>query len=111
VKLTLLAVLFTLTLSICSASFSASQSPISRGIDQAEHAEEQSERNIPPPVAPRRAVDLDKLKRDAGELAALAQSVPPDVDQVAKGTLPKDLSDKLKRIQKLAKQLQSQISQ
>jgi hypothetical protein len=111
VKLTLLAVLFTLTLSICSASFPAAQGPISRGIDQAEHAEAQSERNIPPPMTPRRAIDLDKLKRDAGELATLAQSVPPDVDQVVKGALPKDLSDKLKRIQKLAKQIQSQIGQ
>jgi hypothetical protein len=106
-KLTLLAVLFTVPFSISALA----QSPVSRGIDQAEHAEAQSEKNVPPPVAPRRAVDLDKLKRAAAELATLAQSVPPDVDQVAKGALPKDLSDKLKRIQKLAKQLQSQINQ
>jgi hypothetical protein len=106
-KLTLLAVLFTVPFSISTLA----QSPVSRGIDQAEHAEAQSEKNVPPPVAPRRAVDLDKLKRDAAELATLAQSLPPDVDQVAKGALPKDLSDKLKRIQKLAKQLQSQINQ
>ena len=103
----LLTLLFPSLISICALG----QSPISRGIDQAEHAEAQSERNIPPPVAPRRALDLDKLKRDAGELATLAQSVPPDVDKVAKGALPKDLSEKLKRIQKLAKQIQSQIGQ
>lgn len=105
-KLSLLSLLCILLLSICAPA----QTAIGRGIDQAAHAEAQSERNIPPPATPRRAVDLDKLKRDAGELATLAQSVPPDVDQVVKGALPKDLSDKLKRIQKLAKKLQSQIS-
>jgi hypothetical protein len=51
-----------------------------------------------------------KLKHDAEELAALAESVPSDVDQTTKGLLPKDLREKLKRIEKLAKQLRSQLS-
>ena len=34
---------------------------------------------------------------------------PRQIDQVTKGQLPKDLSDNLKRIEKLAKQLRSQI--
>jgi len=54
--------------------------------------------------------DAAKLKQNASELAALAQSIPPDVDQTAKGILPKELDQKLKRIEKLAKQLRSQIS-
>ncbi len=58
----------------------------------------------------RPSVDAVKLRHDADELAALAQSVPPAVDQTTKGMLPKDLSDKLKRIEKLAKELRSQIS-
>ena len=33
------------------------------------------------------------------------------IDQTTKGTLPKDLSEKLKRIEKLAKQLRSQVTQ
>ncbi len=60
---------------------------------------------------PRRTLDLAKLRRDADELAALAQSVPSAVDQTTKGVLPKDLNDKLKRIEKLAKGLRSQIGQ
>lgn len=79
------------------------------GIRQAEQAETQSEKNIPPPAPPRVTVDYAKMKQDAEELASLAQSVPADVDQTGKGMLPKDLTAKLKRIQKLAKQLQSQI--
>jgi hypothetical protein len=55
-------------------------------------------------------VELARLKQDAEELASLAQSIPPDVDQTARGILPKDLTTKLKRIEKLSKQLRSRIS-
>jgi len=51
-----------------------------------------------------------KLKQDADQLATLAQLIPSDVDQTTKGILPKDLDQRLKRIEKLAKQLRSQIS-
>jgi hypothetical protein len=81
------------------------------GLSQANQAEAQKERDIPPPAAPRRTVDLDKLRRDANELAALAQSVPSAVDRTTNGVLPKDLSDRLKRIEKLAEGLRSQIAQ
>jgi len=40
----------------------------------------------------------------------LAESVLSEVDQTTKGLLPKDLSEKLKRIEKLAKQLRRQLS-
>lgn len=106
-KLFLLTLFCVPLLSICSPA----QTSIGRGIDQAQQAEAQSERNVPPPLNPRRTIDLAKLRHDADELAALAQSVPPEIDQTTKGVLPKDLTEKLKRIQKLAKQLQSQISQ
>jgi len=90
---------------------SQAQAPtLGPGIRQAEQAETQSEKNIPPPAPPRVTVDYGELRRDAAELAGLAQSIPGDVDQTSKGGLPKDLTDKLKRIQKLAKHLQSQIN-
>jgi len=54
--------------------------------------------------------DLAKLRSDADELAMLAQSIPVDVDQTTRGILPKDLDQRLKKIQKLAKQLRSRIS-
>lgn len=80
-------------------------------LQQANQAETQSQKDIPPPANRRVTVDPAKLKHDADELASLAESVPPEVDQTTKGVLPKDLSEKLKRIEKLAKQLRSQISQ
>ena len=51
-----------------------------------------------------------KLRHDANELASLAQSIPQDVNQTAKGILPGDLNAKLKKIEKLAKQLRSQLT-
>ncbi len=69
--------------------------------------------DIPPePVspAPRRVVDPAQLKHEAEELSMLAQSVPADVEKVGKGLHPKDLDEKLKRIEKLAKQLRKDLS-
>ena len=88
-----------------------SQHPTAPSLRQGEQAVAQSEKDIPPPLNQRPALDLAKLKRDADELASLAQSVPLAVDQTTKGILPKDLSEKLKRIEKLAKQLRAQIVQ
>ena len=53
--------------------------------------------------------DAAQLKRDADELAQLAATVPADIDQVNKGVLPKDLRDKLKHIEKLAKHLRGEL--
>jgi hypothetical protein len=94
----------------CTTSTFA-QRPGAPSLDQAAQAEAKSQRDMPPPLNQRPTIDPVKLKRDADELASLAQSVPPEVDQTTKGVLPKDLSEKLKRIEKLAKQLRSQISQ
>jgi TolA-binding protein len=76
---------------------------------QANKAEEQFEKTVPPPPRQPATSDLQKLQQNADELAALAQSIPQAVDLTAKGILPKDLEDRLKRIEKLAKHLRSQI--
>ena len=54
--------------------------------------------------------DPAKLKQEADELAQLSAGVPSDLARVAKGQLPKDLADKLKRIEKLAKNLRNELS-
>ena len=53
--------------------------------------------------------DPIQIKRDADELAQLAATIPTDVDQTNQGVLPKDLRDKLKRIEKLAKHLRGEL--
>jgi hypothetical protein len=67
-----------------------------------------------PPVATRgerrQSLNPAKVKQQADELAKLAQSIPPDIDKVAGGQLPKDLIARLKQIEKLSKDLRNQIS-
>ena len=63
----------------------------------------------PPQVQPAH-IDQPQLEREAEELFRLAQSVRPDVERLGQGMLPKDVVEKLKRIEKLSKQLRSQIS-
>jgi hypothetical protein len=55
-------------------------------------------------------VNLAKLRQDADELATLASSIPNEVNETTKGELPKDLPGKLKKIEKLAKRLRSQLT-
>ncbi len=54
--------------------------------------------------------DAPRARREAEELAALAQKIPQEVDRLAKNTLPKDVIRELKQIEKLAKHLRSEIS-
>jgi hypothetical protein len=56
-------------------------------------------------------VNAAHAKQDADELAKLAQSIPSDMDKVAKGQLPQDLAARLKRIEKLSKELRRDIGQ
>jgi hypothetical protein len=101
--------LFIVALWLASPCFS--QTPVPSGVRQADKVEAQSQQNIPPPASvPRTPVDPGKLKQDAQELATLAASIPAEVNQTTMGMMPKDLEQKLKRIEKLAKHLRSQIS-
>lgn len=62
------------------------------------------------PKLPQHHVDLVKLQQEADELARSAQTIPTEMAGVRQGTLPKDLIDKLKRIEKLSKQLRSELN-
>jgi hypothetical protein len=48
-----------------------------------------------------------KLQQEADDLARTAQTMPTDMAGVRQGTLPKDIIEKLKRIEKLSKRLRS----
>jgi hypothetical protein len=64
---------------------------------------------VNPPKIP--AQDKTQLRHDAKELADLSASLPADVDQVNRGLLPKDVVEKLKRIEKLSKRLRGKLMQ
>ena len=54
-------------------------------------------------------IDAAQVKRDADELAKLAGEIPAAVDKANRGVIPQDLSNRLKRIEKLAKQLRREL--
>jgi hypothetical protein len=58
----------------------------------------------------RAPLNATKLKEEADQLLKLAQSVPADVDKVTRGQIAQDLPARLKQIEKLSKQLRSEIS-
>ena len=65
---------------------------------------------VPSPPQKRPAVDMARLQRDAQELADLSASIPADVNRANRGLLSKDVIDKLKRVEKLSKQLRGELT-
>ena len=71
----------------------------------------QIEANTTYPVPVQRPkLDWKRVKSEADELAKLAQTVPPQIDQTGNGVLPKDLGQNLKEIEKLAKHLRRELN-
>lgn len=103
-------VLLSCLLLLFPASGQSQGSPIPPGIRQADKAEAQTEKNIPPPMTQRAHTDYAKARDEAAELSKLAETIPADVDQAAKGLLSKDVIEKLKRIEKLSKSLRGQLN-
>jgi len=67
----------------------------------------------PPPRPAKTRVQLNdplELQREARELADLARTIPADIDNVNRGIISKDVGEKLKRIEKLSKQLRSEVT-
>ena len=105
---TLIAVSLLAFFSLVSRSTGGQGRPIPPGIRE---ADKQTNKPLDPPLIGTRSLDPAKLKQEADELARLSAGVPSDLAHVAHGQLPKDLSEKLKRIEKLAKRLRSELSQ
>jgi hypothetical protein len=66
---------------------------------------------VEPPMENRsRQINLDQVRQETEELRKLANALPAQMDLVANNQLPKDLSDNLKRIEKLAKHLRGEVT-
>src|SRR6266853_6804358 len=57
----------------------------------------------PSPEDLRARVAKVQLQKDSKELSELCSSIPADMDQVQRGLLPKDIDKKLRRMEKLSK--------
>jgi hypothetical protein len=85
-----------------------SRAPVYRSVAKHERRANAQTTPTAPPV--RAKIDLAQVRHEAEELARLAQSVPAGIGQAERGVLPKDLSQNLKKIQKLSKRLRSELS-
>ncbi len=101
---------YALLIVLFAASSARAQKPRPPGLQQADQATQQADKNIPPPSSQQARVDPAKLRQEADELARLAQTIPADVSRIQQGLLPKDTSEKLKQIEKLSKHLRSEIT-
>jgi hypothetical protein len=95
---------------LLAASSTLAQTPIPPGTRQADQAEAQTQKNIPPPITQPPHFDIAKLRQNADDLSRIAQTIPPDVASLQKGLLPKDMIEKPKQIEKLSKELRKQLS-
>jgi len=57
-----------------------------------------------------RKMNVDQVKKEAEELKKLADGVPAQIELVTKNQYQKDLTDNLKRIERLAKHLRSEVT-
>jgi hypothetical protein len=101
---------YALLVVLFAASSARAQRPRPPGLQQADQAAQQADKNLPPPNSQQPRVDLSKLRQEADELARLAQTIPADISSIQQGLLPKDTSGKLKQIEKLSKHLRSEIT-
>ena len=101
-------VLLVTSLALSPSSNRGQGRPIPPGVRE---ADKQINAPVDPPVKlKQKSADIALLKQEADELARLANTIPAQMDQVGRGQLPKDLDDQLKRIEKLAKHLRSEIA-
>ena len=74
-------------------------------------ADQQANQPLEPPMQPHsRKIDVEQVKKEADELKILADGVPSQIELVTKNQYPKDLTDNLKRIERLAKHLRSEVT-
>jgi hypothetical protein len=59
---------------------------------------------------PSHRADLSQMQKEADDLSRAAQTIPSDVTSVRKGTLPSDMIEKLKQIEKTSKRLRIELN-
>jgi hypothetical protein len=65
---------------------------------------------VPPADVMRARMNNLELQKDAKELAEVCASIPADMDSVKRGLLPKDVLEKLTRVEKLSKRLREELT-
>lgn len=72
--------------------------------------DQEANQQLEPPMPPQpKKINVAEVKQESQELQVLADKIPGEIQQVTNGELPKDLSDNLKKIEKLSKHLRSEV--
>lgn len=108
-KLFLFSGIFALCLIASTSNDYGQGRPIPPGVREADK-QINAQINEPPAKFKRKPTDPAKLQQEADELAKLSAAIPGQFELVRQGQFPKDLEEHLKRIQKLAGHLRSEIS-
>lgn len=64
-----------------------------------------------PPAALHRGPDRKVMLAQANEMKQLSDAIPDDIQKLSQGVISKDLGERLKKIEKLAKKLREQVRQ
>ena len=64
-----------------------------------------------PPAALRRGPDRKVMLEQANQMKHLSDAIPGDIQKLSQGVISKDLGERLKKIEKLAKKLREQVQQ
>ena len=65
----------------------------------------------PPAALQQRGPDRKVMLAQANHLKQLSDAIPDDIEKLSQGVISKDLSERLKKIEKLAKKLREQVQQ
>jgi hypothetical protein len=64
-----------------------------------------------PPAALRCGPDRKVMLEQANQMKHLSDAIPGDIQKLSQGVISKDLGERLKKIEKLAKKLREQVQQ
>jgi hypothetical protein len=97
---------FALLLLVWSLGGPQYQGPIGNGHDRRRWADPPEQHNS---TQVSNLPDPQELKKDADELAKLSQTIPADIEAINRGFVSSNLSERLKRIEKLSKKLRDAV--
>jgi|SRR5580704_1392902 hypothetical protein len=69
------------------------------------------DKSHPPAALQQRGPDWTIMLAQANDLKQLSDAIPADIGKLSQGMISKDLSERLKKIEKLAKKLREQVQQ
>jgi len=91
-----------------TATYISGQHPVPPAVREADKQTNNAPIEAPLPSKPKQ-LNVKQLREEAAELSQLSVDIPQGIEYVAKGQIPKDLNDQLKRIEKLAKHIRGEI--